>query len=179
MTRLPSDGDRESGVGWNLKGRPLSVMEGLFRAIQNDRRGSLDHFHLLGLLGSEVVGAGQNDADGLSLPIGHDDSVRDNPTLKVDIGLGVNGDIVEFHAIPHRFRETSLQGQKNPDLGIFGFRRATFWHVVILLHGRRSHSFLCIQKGGSWDRANYSNFKADPPRGGLIHLKELPPMSVF
>jgi hypothetical protein len=47
--------------------------------------------------------------------------VRDNPTLKVDIGLGVNGDIVEFHAIPHRFRETSLQGQKNPDLGIFWF----------------------------------------------------------
>jgi hypothetical protein len=60
-----------------------------------------------------VIGAGENDADGLSLPISHDDSVRDNPALKVNIGLGVNGDVVEFHSEGDRFQKASLQGQNS------------------------------------------------------------------
>ena len=111
MARLTFHSDCESGVGRNIKGRTLSVVDGLFRPIQNDRRGSLDHFHLLCLLSTEVIGAWENDTDGLSLPISHDDSVRNNPALKVDISLGVNGDVVEFHAEGDRFRGVYLQDQ--------------------------------------------------------------------
>ena len=89
--------DGEAGVCRHLKGLPRSMSIVFLGAIENNLARSLDNLHALGLASSEMKGTGKDDSDSLVLTFFGDDGVRDDLPLEVDIGLGVNGCISEFH----------------------------------------------------------------------------------
>ena len=73
---------------------------------------SFDDLHDLGLLCAKVIAARHNHADRLTLAIRHNYGVGNHPPLKIDIGLGENGDIGElivFHPVSLRIPNPDLQ----------------------------------------------------------------------
>lgn len=87
----------EAGVSRNLESRTRRIDIVRLGSIQLDIGGSLDDFHPLGLGRSEVIAPGQDDPNGLVFAAGGDDGVRNDPALEIDVGLGVNGGVGEFH----------------------------------------------------------------------------------
>ena len=97
MAGIGLHGDGETGVGCNLERLACSMSLALLRAVENNLTGPLDDLHAFGFTCSEMKGTGEDDPDGLVLTLHGDDGVRDDLPLEVDIGLGVNGCISEFH----------------------------------------------------------------------------------
>ena len=111
MAGLVGDGDRESRVGRDLEGGVCGDGLTLFCSIEHNLTGSTDDLHEFGSFCAEVVSAGQDHAEGFLGTVREDDGVGDNVAIEVDVGLGVSGDVVEFHGRFHVVWEGEDQGE--------------------------------------------------------------------
>lgn len=91
------DGDREAAVGGDVEG--FSGRSELRFVASVKLVGGLagNDFHELGRFGSEVIGSREDDSEGFARSAFGDDGVGDDFAVEVNIGLGVGGDVGEFH----------------------------------------------------------------------------------
>jgi len=111
MTRLIADRDGEARIFRNIKDMPGRIFFRFRSTLKNHFGLSLDDFHALGLFRSKIIAAGQDHPDCLTRSSRENNGVGNDAALKIDIGLGVNGDIGEFHTLPHRHPRRDLQVQ--------------------------------------------------------------------
>ena len=97
MAGFVFDFDGEAGVGGDVEvGIALDGLA-VFRAVEDDFTGATDDVHTLGGFGAEVIGAGEDHAEGFLAAVRHDDGMGNDFSIEVDIGLCLGGDVLEFH----------------------------------------------------------------------------------
>jgi len=69
----------------------------LIRPIEYNLAVALDNLHPLCFSCPEVIAAGQDDTYGLMFPFLGNDGVGNDPSFELNIGLGVNSSVGEFH----------------------------------------------------------------------------------
>ena len=99
MGRLPLHRDGKAGIGRHFESLSCGVAKNLFRTIEHNLTVTRDDLHSLGLPSSEVIASGKDHPNGLVIALLGDDGVGDDPALEVNIGLGVNGGVGEFHGM--------------------------------------------------------------------------------
>ena len=80
-------------------------------AIENNLAAAVRDLHQFGSVGSKMIGARENDAQGFLRPLGKQDRVGNHFSLKIDVGFGDGSDMGELHPLWNRVFGILWQGE--------------------------------------------------------------------